>query len=234
MPINRAVKAIVYSLSTLILGLAFVVSAIRRTFWILATLPVTGYRAYKSGKSTKGHLLLCLSLILLAIYQPFVQLPSNGFIGFLEKMEVHLNRLMLDSEGELTLAYKDVPKEPVSVPKEYGDYFLFGTNTLTPVRPPQGSTDVAKDYFVARGALVGTNTVTSSINARTMVDMFPYEPIPDSTVRFSAFTKPITDIASHDRVPYPKHMLFVLVGFALYTLFTSTVFTWLFRRLFVH
>ncbi len=236
MPITRAAKYLIYSITWLILTMAFVVSGIRRSFWLLATIPLAAYTAYKYRPSpaNRATIITCIVLLFGVTYQPLVQLPSAGFIGFFEKMESHLNRLILHSDQQLTIKYSDIPREPLSAPDKYSDRFSLLPSNYSPVRPPQGPDKVVKDYFVSRRAMFGNDDLTMSVNGDKMVDMFPYEPIPKETSTFSFFTVPLSDVVDVARVPYPKHMIFLLSGFVVYTMLTSAAFAWLMRRTFTH
>lgn len=220
-------KGVVHGLVMVLVSIAFLISSVRRTFWLLASLP---YRAMKIRKVKV--FVISFALTLLTIYQPFISLPSSSFIGYSERMELHLDRLTARSGLTYSVPYKTVPtsKQPV---ENYGSAFsFFSKNEFTPVLPPVGDSETIKGYFIARNANFGAKSVTVEVQSEKMAAMFPYEPAPQDTSSFTVWTKPLMTINQHGQLPYPKHILLVLAVFAMYTYLSSSVFSWVLRRSF--
>lgn len=230
---NTTLKYFIQATVTLLLSVAFMVTSVRRFFWLCITIPATGLIAWRTKKNATGTLILAALATLALIYQPYIKLPTASFIGFADQMENHLDKISIRSNYPTETQYKYIPEKTQPVTGDYGKKFeFFGDNTLTPVRPPQGGGKDAKEYFLARGARYGESAVTSDVGEKSMVNKFPFEPVPKTTGSFTVWTYAISDIGSHGHLPYPKHILIVLFGFAVYTLASSYLFSSILRRTF--
>lgn len=229
--LNATLKYTIQATVTLLLTVAFLITSIRRFFWLCITVPATGVIAWKSKPNGTGTLIIAAFATIFLIYQPYIKLPSASFIGFADQIEENLDDISIRSHFPTKTLYKHIVSETEPVTGDYGKAFdLFGDNTQTPVRPPQGSDEAVSEYFRARGTRAGGNFITADVGAELMVHKFPFEPIPRDTSSFTVWTYAISDIGSHGHLPYPKHVLIVLFGFAIYTLASSYLFSSILRR----
>lgn len=231
--LNATLKYTIQATVTLLLTVAFLITSIRRFFWLCITVPATGVFAWKLKPKGTGTLIIAAFATLLLIYQPNVKLPSASFIGFADQIEDDLDEISIRSHYTTETLFKYLVKDTEPVTGDYGKAFeFFGDNTSTPVRPPQGSNKAVNEYFYARGAAPGENYITADVGAELMVNKFPFEPIPRDTSSFTVWTYALSDIGSHGHLPYPKHVIIILFGFAVYTLASSYLFSSILRRIF--
>lgn len=237
---TNLLKWLVTPITAVILTLAFIVSAIRHSFWLLALIPIRAYKKLTTSNKKKRFLIISVALFFTLLYQPFIQLPNAGFIGFANQMEYHLdnltNPIAANSNGEYPVSIETLSGIPTSLQNQEPSNIYHWWNSLKndmSVRPQHEDRQTKIDFLEKRNvSMINESHFVRVYNPERMNQMMPYEPIPEPTTSFSFLIMPMNEVFERGRPPYPKHVLLVLIGYAIFITLISKLITIIINKTF--